>query len=179
LDTNTQEASQIDLVVIGSSPDRQKWLADCSGSIKRDHIAVVNTGYELGKIRWVMENTTAQRFLFLQDSWQIKDERFWQLLDGLSGSVAITADPYFFGCYAGVYERSVIEQIGVPVMADKRDAILHEIKWHKSYVEVAGEPTVLFPDLTDSKALGQIELHARTNLVLENDYLVKYKGTWY
>jgi len=179
LDTNTQEASQIHLVVIGSSLGRQDWLADCSASIKRDHIAVVSYGFELAKIGWVMDNTTADRFLFLQDSWVIKDEAFWDLVDATTGSVALTADPYFFGCYAGVYERWVIEQIGVPVMADKRDAILHEIKWHKSYVEVAGQPTVLFPELTDSKALGQIELHGRTNLVLENDYLVKYKGTWY
>jgi hypothetical protein len=166
------------LVVIGSSPDRQKWLADCSGSIKRDHIAVVNTGYELGKIRWVMENTTADRFLFLQDSWLIKDEGFWDLLEAHSGSVAINSDPYYFGCYAGVYERSVIEQIGVPVMADKREAILNEIDWHKAYVEIAGEPTVLFPDLTDNNATGTVERHGRINLVLDNDYIAKYKGTW-
>ena len=179
MDTNTQEASQIDLVVIGSSLGRQDWLADCSASIKREHIAVVSYGFELAKIGWVMDNTTADRFLFLQDSWVIKDEAFWDLLDATTGSVALTADPYFFGCYAGVYERWVIKEIGVPRIADKRDAIRHEIEWHRRYVEVAGEPTVLFPDLTDSKALGQIELHGRTNLVLENDYLVKYKGTWY
>jgi hypothetical protein len=167
------------LVVIGSSPDRQKWLADCSGSIKRDHIAVVNTGFELGKIRWVMENTTADRFLFLQDSWLIKDEGFWDLLDAHSGSVAINSDPYYFGCYAGVYERSVIEQIGVPVMADKREAILNEIDWHKAYVEVAGEPTVLFTDLTDNNAKGTVERHGRINLVLENKYIAKYKGPWF
>jgi hypothetical protein len=166
------------LVVIGSSPDRQKWLADCSGSIKREHIAVVNTGYELGKIRWVIENTTADRFLFLQDSWLIKDEGFWDLLEAHSGSVAINSDPYYFGCYAGVYERSVIEQIGVPVMADKREAILNEIDWHKAYVEIAGEPTVLFPDLTDNNATGTVKRHGRINLVLENDYIAKYKGTW-
>ncbi len=167
------------LIVVGSSPDRQEWLADCSGSIKRDHIAVVNTGYELGKIRWVIENTNADRFLFLQDSWLIKDEGFWDLLQAHSGSVAINSDPYYFGCYAGVYERSVIEQIGVPVMADKREAILNEIDWHKAYVGIAGEPTVLFPDLTDNNATGTVDRHGRINLVLENKYIAKYKGTWF
>jgi hypothetical protein len=166
------------LIVIGSSPDRQKWLADCSASIKREHIAVVNTGYELGKMRWVMENTTADRFLFLQDSWQIKDDRFWTLLDGLSGSVAITDDPYFYGCYAGVYERWVIDKIGIPVMADKADAIRNEITWHENYCKTVGDLTVLFPELKDSNATRQVELYGRTNLVLENDYIVKYKGTW-
>jgi hypothetical protein len=178
LDAYAKETSEVMLVVIGSSFDRQEWLADCSGSIKRQHIAVVNCGYELGKIEWVMQNTKADRFLFLQDSWLIKDDHFFTLLDGLSGSVAITSDPFYFGCYAGVYERAVIEQIGIPVTTGKRDAIAQEIEWHKSYVAVSGEPTVLFPELTDANSTRQEERHGRTNLVLENNYLVKYKGTW-
>jgi hypothetical protein len=167
------------LVVVGSSPDREHWLADCSGSIKREHIAVVNTGFELGKISWVINNTNAERFLFLQDSWLIKDEGFWNLLDEHSGSVAINSDPYYFGCYTGVYERWVIDEIGVPFMRDKREAIKNEIDWHKSYVEVAGEPPVLFPDLTDKNSTGIVDRHSRMNLVLENDYIAKYKGTWF
>lgn len=166
------------LVVIGSAPDRQEWLADCSASIKRDHIAVVSFGFELAKIGWVMDNTNADRFLFLQDSWVIKNKTFWDLLDDTSGSVALTADPYFFGCYAGVYERSVIDQIGVPIITTKREAIDNEIAWHQDYVKVAGEPSVLFPDLKDSNATRQVEKHGRANLVLENDYIAKYKGTW-
>jgi hypothetical protein len=166
------------LIVIGSSPEREGWLADCSASISREHIAVVSFGFELAKISWVMSNTKAERFLFLQDSWIVKDQGFWDLLDDQTGSVAITSDPYFYGCYAGVYDRAVIEQIGTPVITDKRDAIAKEISWHKSYVEVAGTPAVLFPDLTDSNATRQEERHGRTNLVLENQYLTKYKGTW-
>jgi hypothetical protein len=178
LATNTQEASQIDLVVVGSSLGRESWLADCSASINRNHIAVISFGFELAKIGWVMDNTNAERFLFLQDSWVIKDESFWDLLEAHTGSVAITADPYFYGCYAGVYERSVIEQIGVPEIKTKREAIDNEIAWHMSYVEVAGQLVVLFPDLTDANATRQVERHGRTNLVLENDYIAKYKGTW-
>jgi hypothetical protein len=166
------------LIVIGSSPGREHWLAECTSSITKEHIAIVSFGFELAKISWVMANTNAERFLFLQDSWVVKDDRFWDLLESTTGSVAITADPYFFGCYAGVYERWVIEQIGVPIISDKRDAIRNEIDWHKSYVEVAGNPQVLFPELTDANSTRQEERHGRTNLVLENDYLVKYKGTW-
>jgi hypothetical protein len=167
------------LIVIGSSPERQEWLSDCSSSIKREHIAVVNTGFELGKIAWVINNTNADRFLFLQDSWLIKDEGFWDLLESHPSSVAINADPYYFGCYTGVYERWVIDEIGVPFMRDKREAIKNEIDWHKAYVEVAGKPAVLFPELTDNNATGTVERHGRINLVLENDYIAKYKGTWF
>lgn len=166
------------LVVIGSSPNRQDWLKDCSASIKRDHIAVVNYGYELGKIRWVMKNTTADRFLFLQDSWIVKDDRFWTLLDGLSGSVALTDDPYYYGCYAGVYERWVIDKIGIPEVNTKEDAISNEIKWHHQYFKTVGELTVMFPELKDKNSVREVERHGRNNLVLENNYLIKYKGTW-
>jgi hypothetical protein len=167
------------LVVIGSAPDREHWLADCSASIKREHIAVVNTGYELGKISWVINNTNADRFLFLQDSWIVKDEGFWDLLDEHQGSVAINSDPYYFGCYTGVYERWVIEEIGLPTTDNKDDAIRNEVDWHKAYVKVAGEPVVLFPDLTDKQASRTVERHGRVNLVLENNYIAKYKGTWF
>lgn len=166
------------LTVIGSSPDRTGWLADCSASIQREHIVVSGWGFELAKIRWVMENTTAERFLFLQDSWVIKSEGFWDLLGQFEGSVALTRDPYFFGCYAGVYERSVVDRIGTPVVKDKQDSILLEIDWHRRYVEASVEPTVLFPELTDKNAAGIVVKHGRENLVLENEFVRKFKGTW-
>lgn len=166
------------LIVIGTSPDRAHWAADASASIGRDHIVVSNYGFELNKIRWVMEHTSADRFLFLQDSWVIKSEKFWELLEQFEHSVALTSDPYFFGCYAGVYERHVIEHIGIPVVKDKAHSILLEIDWHRQYVDYGGKPTVLFPDLTDANGKGPVGRHGRKNLVLENDLVVKYKGTW-
>lgn len=166
------------LTAIGSSPDRQGWLADCSASLGRSYIAVVNYGFELNKIRWVMDNTKLDRFLFLQDSWQVKSPAFWDLLDQFEGSVALTRDPYFFGCYAGVYERHIIERVGVPSVKDKAHSILLEIDWHRRYVEVGGEPKVLFPELTDANATRIVERHGRQNLVLENEFVVKWKGTW-
>lgn len=166
------------LIAIGSSPDRSDWLQACSGSIGREHIIISNWGYELGKIRWLMDNTTADRFLFLQDSWVVKTSDFFTLLEDTQGSVALTQDPYFFGCFAGVYERTVIEQIGVPTISTKLEAVESERYWHESYVAEAGEPTVLFPDLTDKNAT-EVRFHnGRENLILENDYIIKYKGTW-
>lgn len=166
------------LIVIGSSPDRAEWLQASSGSIGREHIVVSNWGFELGKIAWVMNNTTANRFLFLQDSWVVKTPKLFTLLDSIDGSIAITQDPYYFGCFAGVYERHVIEDIGVPVIESKFDAVQAERYWHESYVQCNGEPTVLFPDLTDESSTQTIFLNGRENLILENEYLMKYKGTW-
>jgi hypothetical protein len=166
------------LTVIASSPDRTSWASDCLQSLGRDAIIVTYGDYELGKIGWVMEHTKADRFLFLQDSWQIKSDGFWGLLNQFEGSIALTRDPYFFGCFTGVYERHVIEQVGVPVVTDKAHSILLEIDWNRRYVDIAGEPTVLFPELTDANATRVVQRHGRDNLVLENEFVVKWKGTW-
>ena len=165
------------LIVIGSSPGREQWLADASGSIQREHIAVVNYGYELAKIRWALENTQAERFLFLQDSFIVKDQALFGMLEAFPGSVALYSDPAPYGCFAGVYERSVLRKVGVPFVDSKRDAVRLEIEWTRKYVEAAGNVPVLFPKVRD--ATGYIEDHnGRDNLVLENKYIIKYKGTW-
>ena len=162
---------------MGSSFGREAWLADASASIEHEHIAVVNFGFELGKIAWVLENTTADRFLFLQDSFVIKDQSFFTLLEAFDGSVALFNDPVPYGCFAGVYERSVLERVNVPVVVSKRDSVRLEVEWCRAYVEAAGGVPVLFPEICDG--LGYVvERHGRDNLVLENSFVTKFKGTW-
>lgn len=163
-------------IIIGTTPDRSNWLAECAASIGRPFIAVSNYGYELGKIRWVMENTNIERFLFLQDSVIIKSEGFWDLLDAYQGSVSINQDPTYYGSYLGVYERSILKHLDLPVMETKRDAVTHEVDWARRYIQVGGTVPVMFPDLRDGE---KFELHeGRMNMIIENDYIKKYKGTW-
>ena len=165
------------MTVIGSSLGREQWLADSSKSVARQHIVVVSYGYELGKIRWVLDNTNADRFLFLQDSFVLKGDGLFDLLDKFDGSVALFSDPMPYGCYAGVYERSVLERVDEPEVTSKRDAVRLEIDWTKRYVEAAGGVPVLFPNVRDE--LGHMRFHnGRDNLVLENSFMTKYKGTW-
>lgn len=163
-------------IVIGTTPDRVDWLTDCARSIGRPFIVVSNYGYELGKIRWVVENTTIERFLFLQDSVVIKSDKFWDLLEGYSGSVSINQDPTYYGSYLGVYERSVLQRMDLPIMESKRDAVTHEVDWARRYIQVHGPVPVMFPDLRDGENFEVYQ--GRMNMVIENDYLKKYKGTW-
>ena len=166
------------LTVIASSPDRMMWASDCLQSLGRDALIVTYGDYELGKIGWVLRHTTADRFLFLQDSFMVKSQRFWSMLDEHAGSVSLLSDPDVFGCYAGVYERHVLERVGVPVVESKREAVRGERQWTRAYCAQVGHVPVLFPDVSDDKASGVVERHGRQNLVLENDVIVKYKGTW-
>lgn len=165
------------LVVIGSSPERAEWLAGASESIGVEHIAVVNEGYELAKIGWALNNTRADRFLFLQDSFVVKDQGFFELLDAFTGSVALFDDPAPYGCFAGVFERSALERVGIPAVASKRDSVRLEVDWCRDYVEAAGHVPILFPDLRDNTGVMQIH-NGRNNLVLENEFIKKFKGTW-
>ena len=78
----------------------------------------------------------------------------------------------------GVYERKVLAKMfGWPVVADKMSSIANEIMWTRDYADRAGGVPVLFPELTDSAGVMR-ERFGRENLLLENSYFRKWKGTW-
>jgi len=45
----------------------------------------------------------------------------------------------------GVYDRHILEQVGVEPAQTKADAIAMEISWTSAYVQAAGGCTVMFP----------------------------------
>ena len=165
------------ITVIGTSPGRSEWAADCLASVPGEALVVSVPGFELAKLRWVLDNTTLERFLFLQDSVTVSPALYARLSD-YQGSVALLSDPVPFGCYLGVYERKVLEAVGIPQISTKRQAVEAEIWWTRAYVEAAGQVPVLFPELTDRNAKRHAIRHGRENLVLENEFVTKYKGTW-
>ena len=168
-----------EIVVIATTPKREVWLKDCLESMPNTKIMVLSDfTYELGKIRWLRDNTTLDRFLLLQDSVVIKDESLIEASFEQEGSVCFSTDPFMFGMYLGVYDMEIIRQIDVPIVTSKRQSIDYEITWHKTYCDLAGEVTVMFDDIRDSMAKGVVIRHGRENLLLENDYLMKFKGDW-
>jgi hypothetical protein len=146
-------------------------------SVHGDAIVVTAPGFEIGKLRWVVENTRIERFLFLQDS-MVASEALYGLLSDSTGSLALLADPKPFGCYAGVYEAEILKRVGLPNIRSKKEAVEAEIWWTKAYIEAAGDVPILFPELSDRKAEGPVEHLGRQNLVLRNEFFTKYKGTW-
>jgi len=166
--------------VIATAPGREHWVAQCLASLGGSDALVVSleAGFELGKLQWVYEKTTLDRWLFLQDSAEVLSKGFWGRLAEFPGSVAMLGDPSVYGSYMGVYERKTLDKmIGWPVVADKMSSIANEIMWTRDYSDRAGGVPVLFPELRDSEGV-QRERFGRENLVLENDYFRKWKGTW-
>ena len=166
------------MIIIGTAPGREAWLADCLASIPGDVIVVRCDGYEPGKIKWVLDHTNIDRFWFLQDSVVIHDPTFLTVGLNVTGATSLCACPREYGSFMGVYDRHILEQVGIEPAQTKADAIAMEISWTSAYVQAAGGCAVMFPDLSDANATGIEPRHGRENLVLSNEAITKYKGTW-
>lgn len=166
------------MIVIATTPGRQDWLKQCLNSISKPVLVLSDFTFELGKINWIFNNTKIDRFMFLQDSIIIKDEKIFELLYEDKGSIALTNDPCMYGMYMGIYERQVLEKIDIPIPKSKAESIQYELTWTETYCKAARNVRLAFTDLTDSRAKRKEVIFGRENLVLENDFLIKYKGNW-
>ena len=165
------------MIVIATTPGRENWLAQCLTSITKPVMVLSDFTFELGKINWLFNNTNLERFFFLQDSVVIKDERVFELLDD-NASIALSSDPSIYGMYLGIYEREHLAKIDIPIPKSKREAIDYEMSWTAKYCQAAKNVRIAFPDLADRNATKKEIVFGRENLVLENDFLIKYKGNW-
>jgi hypothetical protein len=166
------------MIVVATTPGRQEWLAQCLASIKQPVLVLSDFTFELGKINWIFNNTKIDRFMFLQDSVVIKNQDLFDLLFKDKGSIALTNDPCMYGMYLGVYERQVLEKIEIPIPKNKAESIAYELSWTENYCKAAGNVRLAFTDFSDSRSRRKEVLFGRENLVLENDFLIKYKGNW-
>lgn len=167
-------------VFVGTSSGRDEWLRQFQRSMYQRPFTVVGdeASWELGKIKWIYENTQCERFLFLHDSIEVKDHQFFQLIDRSVGSVAICSDPVPFGMFLGVYERSVLARVRLWQPHSQYESVKAELLWTSLYTHTAEKVSVLFPEFADRNATRIVHKFGRNNLLLENKYLRKFKGTW-
>ena len=165
------------MIVIGTSPGRENWLSDCLNSLQKPCLIIRDSNYELGKIKWCQENLK-NPFFFFQDSVVFKSTDWIDEALKQNQSISLNNDPDLYGTYMGIYDPKILNQIDVPIPTNKAEAVELELTWTKKYVAKAGAVQILFPDLKDSNATRKELRHGRENLVLENDYLIKYKGNW-
>lgn len=171
-------------VVVCTGRGRGGWLADCLGSIREPDVTVAysQTDGELGAIRMIYDGTRWPRWVMLQDSCVVLDQALFRLVDEVGGPALLAPQPCM---YLAIYERKALDEIGIPRVpagADRSSAIRHELDFMGAYVEASQrlglDCPVLFPDFDDAHAVRREERHGRLNLVLQNEYLTKYKGTW-
>lgn len=169
-------------ILIGSYAG-SPWLQECVSSLPKDILTIVvcEPGYECGKIGWLYSHTDIQEFLFLPDTVVVKTHEWIRRMFETRGSVSVGIEPGRFGSFMGKYRRETLAKVGVPRTSDKRSAVAAEAVWCRQYCEAESIPEipVLFPDFQHGPSPARIEMkHGRLNAVVENDHLIKWKGTW-
>lgn len=135
----------------------------------KDITVLVNdfNGWEMGGIQRGKEKF--DEFVHIMDSTLIKDITMFDKLFEIEGNVALTARHFH---YMGKYVSNLLPTM--PRMRDKNVAIFHETTWlskDKDYSEFT-------PDLpVHTKVMEMI--HGQKRMRLENDYMIKWKGTFY
>lgn len=163
-------------IIIATTKDRSRWAKQCYDSLKsykRYPVIILDQyEYELGKIRWVFENTDLDEFLFLQDSVKIKDTYWIDEVFDHKGSVSLASRPFFM--YLGKYTREALTQSGIPHVETKKDAVRYEHEWTNNYAQTSPYKTMF--DLSDTNVFKKH--FSRDNMIIENDHLIKYKHIW-
>jgi len=188
------------MIIIPTNTTRiDTWLKDCLASLDTLHPVTVvfqgekpakglkigfdyvhkpTVGFDPGAIVWAMENLAKDdEFFVLHDSCIVKDNLLWKVVfDGYwQDSVALSKEPVMMGMFIGKYRMEICEQLEPPVASTKEDAVKLEESWNNAYCTVE-QPILLERPLVKSDTFEH--KHGRDNMVLENRWLKKYKGTW-
>lgn len=170
-------------VAIGATKLGSPWLADLLDSLRdcRWPIEVnVTANWELATIGWAAERF--DEFIFLPESTVVTDPSFIDrcFTEHKGAGVNLgTAQGLKFRMYLGKYRAVAVNAIGVPVVHNKAEAIGREVDWCIKYANYERENGRLVSlggplEHTDVREFR----HGRTNMVVANEYLVRYKGTW-
>lgn len=160
-------------VVVGTNPERTDWLKDCLASIRATshHRRVLihdKGGYEIAALRTGLANF--RRFLFLHDSCEILSHEFWDIIDHSPPIWMFGGPPMYLAVYDGATLEDAIAH--APEEMTKGSSIV----WEGELPQRLSLPT-LWPEVHDGT--GHMEQrHGRPNLVLENEHLRKWKGSW-
>lgn len=164
------------MIVIGTNYGREHWAQDCIDSITGPYIVVCGPGYEVGHIKWVYDNTDIERFIYLQDSFVIKDNSLVEEVFSREGSVCLMCSGPHPQSYTALYERSTLSKMTeIPFAKDKAEAMYWEENFILDYRKVVDTMTC-FP-LTQNITWGVMK-HGRENMFYDNELYQKYKGNW-
>lgn len=170
-------------IVIGATPDGLPWVSDLMASLKgcRWPIEVHETwDFELSTIAWAGQRY--DEFVFLPQTTEVLDQRLFELcfLTHRGRSVNLgTAQEMQFRMYLGKYRADALNQIAIPRVTSKREAVHWEVVWCKGYAwaEATRDRLVSVGGPLEHSDVFE-QRHGRLNMVVENEFLRRLKGTW-
>lgn len=133
--------------------------------------------WEVGALKAAFEQTTLEEMFFLQDTFEVlRPHELAQIAFEQNRGCACPLNGAF-QMYTGKYRRSGLSRVTWPVVVTKADAVRNEGEFTRHYTDrEPAERRVLFPNFRDSTNFQH--KHGRLNMVTENAYLRKWKGTW-
>lgn len=170
-------------IVVATTWGRERWLYNCLGTLHQSAYAVIDpilrAKGELDHIKWILAHTRLDEFLFLHDSCELLNPALLDLaFKKYQGrSVGFCESPLKFGTFLGKFRRAVLERMhNWPDVNCKVDAVHAERWFAQEYLRIEPDAPLITPTLHDRDFY--TEKFGRLNMVLENQYLRKYKGHW-
>jgi len=132
----------------------------------RQYDIIVNNwnGWELAVVDRGKERY--DEFIHLMDTTLVKDISLFDKLFAIEGNVVLTK-----GCFHYMGKFVTKELPNLPRVHDKNTAIMLETKWLDGY-----KYTEFIPDLPVHSLKWEI-VHGQNRMRIENEYIVKWKGT--
>jgi len=173
------------IIYVATTPGRYEFISNFLQSMKGysgKYPVFIESAYEYGWFDFA-RNHEWDELLFLHDSCEIKDySLFDEVFETYKGkSVSFTGIPYFL-MGLGKFLREPYLKASFDTKNAYMDYQTKEFTFGPNYIKHADTPIVLLPDLLDGEKIeGNRRFErkfGRQNLVLENQYIKKYKGHW-
>jgi len=173
-------------IVVGTSAFTKDYLKPCLDSLKgtpykvlvvsNDNYTpdfpidnlIVNewNGWELAVLQRGKENF--DEFVFIHDTCLIKDISLFDKVFAIEGNVVFTKSNFH---YMGKFVTKELPNL--PIVHDKILAVYLEVRWLDGF-----KYTEFTPDLPVHTNVFE-EIHGMKRMKLENEYMIKWKGTYF
>ena len=178
------------IIFVTTTPERVEVITNFLHSMREysgKYSLFIQSGYEYNQFEFARDHQFDE-ILTLNDSIEIKDYSLFDLIfETYKGkSVSFTGHPYFL-MDMGKFKREPYLQAAYEGSETYIGRGTHEYLFGTKYCECAKEePVVLFPDLLEPERKVNVTNHwvtyetkfGRKNMILENQYIKKYKGHW-
>ena len=131
--------------------------------------------FEIGAIKFAIDFGIDEFFL-LHDSVIIKNiDLFDIVFNKYSGSTVYLGSNFM--SFLGKYRSEVLKTLELPSPKTRLDSCVAEFNFLPKYLDSEPNKVELFPDFWKQPEKFEFK-HGRENMVIDNDYLIKYKGHW-
>lgn len=168
--------------IVNNSNDADSiWLEELK--LRGNVISLVEDHYEMGAIRAMHNLTEYSQFFLLQDTFEILDNSiFYKLFEEEPYKDRSVQYGRHFQMYLGKFKREILDRFSSsntwpPMPKTKGDSIWLEEHFTKKY-KAFDPATIEFNHNFADQGGKQEEHFGRNNLVIEDQYLRKWKGTW-